>query len=237
MRRRFGWVSTAFLLLVIFFGIALTFRQGWIPARYTPLPPLHIDQPFPLLIDWQLAELKHDRDLCRRVISTSKNITARRRPPRPYRNGCGWQNAVRVTRIGGASIGIDRVTCEVAAALALWVAHDVQPLARQIFGQEVSAVQNFGTYSCRNVIGSRFWRNRRSEHATANAIDISAFRLRDGTRISVKRDWNGSRKKSQFLRAIHQRACRYFRVGLSPDFNKAHHDHFHFDRGFLLTCR
>ena len=80
-------------------------------------------------------------------------------------------------------------------------------------------------------------RNRRSEHATANAIDISGFRLADGTRISVRRDWNGERKKSQFLRAVHQRACGYFRVALSPDFNRAHHDHFHFDRGFLWTCR
>ena len=127
--------------------------------------------------------------------------------------------------------------CEVAAALALWVKHEVQPLARRILGQRVTALQNFGTYSCRKIIGSRFWKSRMSEHATANAIDISRFRLANGTWISVKRHWKGHGKKSQFLRAVHSRACRYFRVSLSPDFNAAHHDHFHFDRGVLSMCR
>jgi hypothetical protein len=237
MRRKTGWISRAFLVIVVFFGIVIVFRQGWIPARYTPLPPLNIDRPFPLLVDWQLAELKHDAGLCRRVIEASQNIRARQRPPRPPRDGCGWTNAVRITQLGGTNIGIDAVSCEVAAALALWVTHEVQPLARQIFGSEVASITNFGTYSCRNVIGSRFWRNRRSEHAMANAIDISGFRLKNGTFISVRSDWKGDQKKSQFLRAVHQRGCRYFRVSLSPDFNRAHHDHFHFDRGFLWTCR
>ncbi|MGI9478102.1 MAG: extensin family protein, partial [Hyphomicrobiaceae bacterium] len=32
-------------------------------------------------------------------------------------------------------------------------------------------------------------------------------------------------------------ACHYFRVALSPAFNAAHRDHFHFDRGILWTCQ
>ena len=237
MRKRRGWISRIFFWLVVALGVAVTFRQGWIPARYTPLPPLDLASPFPILVDWQIAELKHDRQLCRRVVRKSPLIKATAIPPKPLKNGCGWLNALRVREVGGAKIGIGRISCEAAASLALWMTHDVQPLAQKIFGQKVASFQNFGTYSCRNVIGSRFWRNRRSEHATANAIDISGFRLADGTRISLRRDWNGERKKSQFLRAIHQRACGYFRVALSPDFNRAHHDHFHFDRGFLWTCR
>ncbi len=237
MLRRLGWVTGTFFVGVMLLGIAIIFRQGWLPAQWTPLPPLNIDSPFPLLVDWQLAELKNYRGLCRRVIASSKQLTARPIPPRPLSKGCGWTNAVRVTRAGGASIGINQISCETAAAFAMWVTHDVQPLAQQIFGQRVTSIQNFGTYSCRNIIGSRFWRVRRSEHATANAIDISAFRLADGTRISVKHHWKGNTKKAEFLRAVHTSACGYFRVSLSPAFNQAHHDHFHFDRGFLWTCK
>jgi len=237
MIRRFGWVGAIFFFGVIVLGISIVFRQGWVPARWTPLPPLDIDRPFPFLVDWQLAELKNYRGLCKRVIANSKTLVARPIAPRPLKNGCGWTNAVRVSKAGGASIGIGQVSCEVAAAFAMWVTHDVQPLAREIFGQPVVSIQNFGTYSCRNIIGSRVWRLRRSEHAIANAIDISGFRLADGTRISVKRHWRGNNKKSEFLRAVHLSGCDYFRVSLSPDFNKAHHDHFHFDRGFLWTCR
>ncbi len=188
MPRRMGRVATAVVVVIACLGLATAFRQGWFPARYTPLPPLNIDRPFALLIDWQLAELKHDRGLCARVVAASRNLHARQIAPRPLKNGCGWTNAVRASQFGGARIGVSRVSCEVAAAFALWVTHDVQPLAEKIFGHRVSAMENFGTYSCRNIIGSRFWRSRRSEHATANAIDISGFRLANGTRISVKRD-------------------------------------------------
>lgn len=237
MRKPRGWLSRTFLVVVALLGIAITFRQGWIPARYTPLPALDIDSPLPLMIDWQLAELKHDRELCRRVVQASKSLKARPIAPRINKNGCGWTNAVRMSEIGGAKIGVSRVSCEVAAALALWSKFEVQPLAQRIFGQKVTHIQNFGTYSCRKIIGSKFWRNRLSEHARANAIDISAFRLADGTRIVLKRDWKDTGKKAQFLRAIHSGACNYFRVSLGPDFNRAHHDHFHFDRGDLWTCR
>ncbi|MDH3582066.1 MAG: extensin family protein [Hyphomicrobiales bacterium] len=237
MRRRKSWAGRIVLCVGLAAALFIVFRQGWIPARYTPLPPLDLSSPFPILVDWQLAELKHDRRLCRQVISDSTHIKARATAPRAFRRGCGWSNAVRVSNVGGANIGIARVKCEVAAALALWVRHDVQPLARRILGQPVTTIQNFGTYSCRKMIGSRIWKSRMSEHATANAIDISRFRLANGTWISVAKHWKGHREKSQFLRAIHARACRYFRVSLSPDFNAAHHDHFHFDRGILSMCR
>ena len=94
-----------------------------------------------------------------------------------------------------------------------------------------------GVYSCRNIIGSKFWVTRRSEHAKANAVDIGAFRLKNGSTISVRKHWKGTGKKAQFLRAVHLGACRYFRVVLGPEFNRAHHDHFHFDRGPLWRCK
>ena len=239
MRRRRGWfwrvVGSALVLVIV----ALVFRQGWVPARYTPLPRLDLDNPIPIsfVTDWQLAELRFDRRLCQATISSSQKITARRVPDRPIRNGCGWRNAVNAQSFGQASFTAARMSCQVAAAMALWVAYEVQPLARRIFGQPVVRIDNMGVYSCRDIIGSRFWRNRRSEHATADAVDIGGFRLADGTHISVLRDWKGTGPKSEFLRAVHRGGCHYFRVALSPDFNAAHRDHFHFDRGILYTCR
>ena len=189
------------------------------------------------MIDWQLAELKHDSELCHRVVQASESLKAGPIAPLIDTNGCGWTDAVRMSEIGGAKIGVSRVSCEVAAALALWSKFEVQPLAQRIFGQRVTHVRNFGTYSCRKIIGSKFCRNRLSEHARANAIDISAFRLATGAKTVLKRDWKGTGKKAQFLRAIHSGAYNYFRVSLGPDFNRAHHDYFHFDRGDLRTCR
>lgn len=236
MRR---WIGRGLIVFAVLLVVALVFRQGLLPASWTPLPRLDLKQwPVPLFVDWQLAELRYDRRLCSELVADSGGIlVARQIGDRPLEKGCGWTNAVRVTSAGEASIGVGRVTCQTAAALALWVKYDVQPLARQILGQPVVALENFGTYSCRNIVGNSMWQFRRSEHATANAIDISGFRLKDGTRISVLNDWEGKGKKSLFLQSVHYAACRYFRVSLSPDFNAAHRDHFHFDRGVLYTCR
>ncbi|HUS96100.1 MAG TPA: extensin family protein [Hyphomicrobiaceae bacterium] len=236
-RPRRRWFRNFFLAGTLLVVVALTFRQGWIPARYTPLPRLDLSYPVPFIMDWQLAELRFDRRLCKAVLSSSPKLTASPIADRPFQGGCGWRNAARITKVDGAEFSVRRVACPVAAALAMWVMHDVQPLARRILGQSVSKIQNFGTYSCRNIIGSKFWKNRRSEHASANAIDISGFQLADGTKISVAGDWAGGGKKTEFLRAVHVSACSYFRVTLGPDFNAAHKDHFHFDRGILFTCR
>ena len=77
----------------------------------------------------------------------------------------------------------------------------------------------------------------RSEHATANAVDISGFVLADGRRIVVDSGWNGTDDERRFLRSVRAAACKRFRTVLSPDFNAAHQDHFHFDLGRGPFCR
>lgn len=234
MRR---WLLRMLMAVFVLGGAALVFRQGLLPAKWTPLPRLDLANPMPLITDWQLAELRYDRRLCRETIQARRLIRASMISDRPIKKGCGWTNAVRLRAAGGAQINVARVTCQVAAAFTLWVRYVVQPEAQRIFGQRVSRIANLGTYSCRNIVGNSLWRDRRSEHATANAIDISGFRLEDGAQISVLKDWSGSGKKAAFLRAVHKGACNYFRVSLGPEFNAAHKDHFHFDRGALWTCR
>ena len=79
-----------------------------------------------------------------------------------------------------------------------------------------------------------------SEHATGNAVDVSAFVLEDGRRISVLGDWNDADEAAGFLHAARDAACDVFGTVLSPDYNAAHADHFHLDqeaRGFGSFCR
>lgn len=124
-------------------------------------------------------------------------------------------------------------TCAVSAGFERWLRHAVQPAAQEIFGTDVARIEHLGAYSCRRLYGREDgpW----SEHAQGNAIDISAFVLSDGRRIEVLRDWQGTDVKAQFLRQVRDGACRSFSTVLSPEYNQAHADHFHFDqavRGF-----
>jgi len=232
-RRTFATISLVFLLALV---IGASFWFGMVSQSWSPFPPISLETPGQWFTDPRLAALRFDRALCRSVLR-SPHIEATAIPDEPIRDRCGWSNAVRISSAGGTRIGIDKLTCETAAALALWIEYDVQPAAVAAFGKRVASVQNFGTYSCRTIIGNPMWKNVPSQHATANAIDISGFALEDGTQINVKRDWRRGGKEGDFLRSIHQSACRLFRVALSPDFNEAHHDHFHFDRGFLVRCK
>jgi hypothetical protein len=109
------------------------------------------------------------------------------------------------------------------------------PAAQAHFGQKVARLEHFGSYSCRNVYGRA--NATRSQHATAEALDIAGFVLEDGQRIRVLKDWPEDGTNAAFLRDVRTGACRFFDAVLSPDYNAAHRDHFHFDRGPYRTCR
>jgi hypothetical protein len=221
------------LITIVVFG---AFWLGMVPQRYSPFAPLSLERPPGWFLDAKLAILRHDPELCQSVLK-EPHIDAAPVPDQPLKDGCGWVNSVRFSQTGGASIGIDKLTCEMAAALTLWVEYEVQPLALATFGKRVTGMQDMGVYSCRNIIGSPLFKFKRSQHATANALDIGGFKLEDGRMISVLKDWKGAGPEAKFLHTVHARACHYFRVAIGPDFNDEHKNHFHYDRGLGWICR
>jgi hypothetical protein len=124
---------------------------------------------------------------------------------------------------GGAA-----ATCAVNAGLALWLRQGVQPAAEKHLGSRVVALGHYGTNNCRRIGGEES--ARWSEHATGNAIDISAFVLADGRRIAIRSDWSAPRDASEFLRESRNAGCSIFGTLLSPYYNTAHADHFHIDQ-------
>ena len=154
-----------------------------------------------------------------------------------YGSGCSAMSSVRLTSVGVPISNVTAIQCPLALALTRWSQQAVQPAAKQWFGQRVIQIESFGAYSCRNVIGRPSAAGNRSEHASANAVDIGGFILADGRRISVKAGWAGSEKERAFLRQIRAAACQRFQTVLSPDYNAAHHDHLHFDMGRGPFCR
>jgi hypothetical protein len=236
MRRPGRTVLRIFLLVLVLAGAAAPFWFGIVPQRYSPFAAISLSQRPEWFTNFRLAALRRDPELCRAVLS-APHIVASPIPDNPVANGCGWVNAVRISEVGGAQLSAAQLTCEDAAALALWVEYEVQPLALATFGSRVTGLHSLGTYSCRNIIGNHKWAQMRSQHALANAIDIASFTLANGQVIGVKASWRGNGSEARFLRVVHERACRYFRVAVGPDFNAAHEDHFHYDRGVFRACR
>lgn len=148
-------------------------------------------------------------------------------PDQNFGGGCSALGSVKLLDIGVPATNLGAMTCNLAANFAAWARYGVQPAARLILGAEVVRIETFGTYNCRPIAGS----GKLSEHAHSNAVDVSAFVLSNGRRISIENDWSGDRRTRQFLEVVHASACKRFRTVLSPNYNAAHHDHFHFDMG------
>jgi hypothetical protein len=151
--------------------------------------------------------------------------------------GCSTLSTVKLTVAGVPITNITAIKCPLALALTTWAQGPMQSAARKYFGSKVVRIESMGAYSCRNVIGRASAAGTRSEHATANAIDIGAFILSDGRRVSVQGGWNGASDEQNFLRTIRADACKRFQTVLSPDYNAAHFDHLHFDMGRGPFCR
>ncbi len=73
------------------------------------------------------------------------------------------------------------------ARLYQWLETVAQPAAKRVLGSHIVKLRNASSYMCRNRYNDPA--QKISEHAFANALDISAFELADGRTIDVKRNW------------------------------------------------
>ncbi len=154
-------------------------------------------------------------------------------PNRQFSGGCSQIDSIKLLDVGADVTNLGPVKCELASKFAAWTEYAVKRAARQYLGSDLKRIETMGSYSCRNIAGS----GKLSEHAHANAIDVSAFVLADGRRITVENNWKSGRREMQFLTAIHDSACKRFGTVLSPNYNAAHRDHFHLDMSGNGYCR
>ena len=142
------------------------------------------------------------------------------------KRGCLIEDAVRVRSVSGVSLSQRSVMdCQTADALKTWLDGSAKP-ALSKKGGGLRSIRVAAHYACRtrnNKKGAKL-----SEHGKGRAIDISAFRLADGTEVTVLKGWKAKRF-SQAMRRMHKGACGPFGTVLGPNANRFHLDHFHFD--------
>ncbi len=157
----------------------------------------------------------------------------RRAVPRPTRSGrtlpaLGPSRGNPVGAVGPVSVKpAATLACPIVSMLDRWFAESVQPAAQRWFGVRVVEIKQISAYSCRGMNGNPH--AHISEHAFGNALDIAAFTLADGRRITVKTGWHGMPEEQGFLRDVQGGACQMFNTVLAPGSNPQHADHFHVD--------
>jgi hypothetical protein len=218
------WVVLALFALLLFLG------NNWLDRhpQHNPFAPLQLADPTGWATRQKIAALVGDPAAC--FAALEQGSVRYQRLPAVGNGICradqrtqirNWPSARAIVLPAGVA-----PSCAVGAGLLLWQRDVVQPMARLHLGRTVREIEHLGSYNCRNIRGG----SSPSEHASGNAIDISAFVLNDGRRVSLIDHWSAPDGRSAFLRAVRDGSCDYFSTVLSPDYNNAHADHFHLDQ-------
>lgn len=224
--------------VLVLCGLALVgFVLWWalpLPPRWNPWAPLDVSEAPNWLTPFKLRRLQADPQLCAQVLAVS-GLRYQPQADSPPGQRCPLREVVRVS---GGPVRLSSsflASCPLAVSTAMFERHGLQPAAQAVYGMPVVALEHLGSFACRNVYNRS--QGRISQHASANALDIAAFRLADDRRITVLQGWKGSADDAEFLRQVHQNACKYFNTVLGPAYNAAHRNHFHVDMGGWAVCR
>jgi peptidoglycan hydrolase-like protein with peptidoglycan-binding domain len=205
-------------------------------------------------IPWTEAEIAEAKAKCSEALSS---LTLNYELLPPIKEGlCGTPAPILLKSLGrDPEVALDppaTVTCAMAKALSAWLKESVQPQAQALINSPVTKL-HVGSYTCRNRNGGADL--PLSEHALANALDISDFVLTSGERIAVVDSWpsdnpplpmpNPGRVSSSsfvkrasvsldeperaFLKSVRDDACGIFGTVLGPGADEAHKSHLHLD--------
>ena len=225
-------LAAELLLLLIVAGLVVMLAERWVPPQHLPWRPLELAHPVGLFTRVKLNRAEGTG--CRAILQRG-DVEFRDVAEQTSGDFCSKKDAGRL--VGGAVLrpAGPVMTCKSALALSIWERQVVRPAAAEVLGARLAAIDHYGSYACRRQYGAAH--GRVSEHPRANAIDVAAFRLADGRRVSVLRDWPDAGPRAAFLKRVHEGACGIFDVTLSPEYNAAHADHLHLDMGRGPFCR
>lgn len=239
MRHFLNWIVQTSLAVAFFLCLlvaALVFLPNSpLPDRMNPIKPLDPTDELSFLTQTKLGWAERDLESCQSAL-LALGSRFEVLPDKQASNQCGITDRVRLSSVAGLRVSEFETKCAMALRLGMWVFHDVKPAARRVLGTELTEIQHFGSYSCRQIRSSSGHSGRMSEHATANAIDVSGFKEATGAQISLVKDWDND-ARGPFLKEIGRDACKWFNATLGPNYNALHADHFHFDQGYWRTCR
>jgi extensin-like protein len=112
--------------------------------------------------------------------------------------------------------------CPMAEAVARWVRDDVAPMIATL-GTSLRGIESLDSFECRGrngITGAKI-----SEHGRANALDVSSFKLANGTAVELT-DASVAKPLRENLR---QSACARFSTVLGNGADAFHDSHVHLD--------
>ncbi len=142
--------------------------------------------------------------------------------------GCGGTDLVRLEAIvlpNNHKVQVSppaTLRCTMASEVADWVRTDLTALAAKQHS-EPAVLDNFNSYECRGF--NRIPGAHLSEHGRANALDVRAIKLANGTSMGLTDRGVPRDVRESVLHSV----CARFSTVLGPDSDWYHEDHIHLD--------
>lgn len=229
------------LLLLLLGAVAASAQSVPVPQKR---PAAETQAPLPPPVETPVMPVAPHREACAALRS---GLVEGRQGAAILEGACGIDAPVLATVAGGIKLATPAtLTCGMATTLAQFLPQ-ADSIAKQMLGSGLVSVEAGAGYECRNR--NRAASGKLSEHAFANAFDVTAFVLADGRKIKVADGWphllslpaagekppapstRATTPQARFLAAVHSAACSRFSTVLGPDENAEHREHFHFDLG------
>jgi len=243
-RRRFLISAASFIFRLAVVAI-LCGGGGWwllahpetpVPSHWNPLRALSVMAPVTPVTKYQLNRALTDEAQCRAALSKA-GVVFDAMEDLVVDENCGIAGRGLLSRLVASQIEAVETSCTTTLRLTMWEHHVVQPAARDVLGTDVARLRHLGSYNCRRMRTAQGESSGWSSHATADSIDIIGVELGDGRTLSLLEHWSAPGPEAEFLHRIGRGACSWFRVVLSPKFNRLHADHFHLQGPGWGYCR
>jgi hypothetical protein len=202
------WLMVAIVLRAVLSAGSASAQQ--------PLPPLPAKVPDdgkardaqPKRDVWGISEIDDANRICRDALAATHAVVDHLAPIK--KGNCGAPAPIRLISIGRKNPvsfkPAPTINCRMLVPLKRWIEQGLQPEAARYLDARVKTVSVISSYSCRTRYGRPG--ARISEHAFANALDISGFRLADGSRASVLKHWGPTRSDTAKAIAAANAAAR-----------------------------
>lgn len=206
----------------------------YLPSYYNPFAPLQLSDPPGRITQYKLRRLEPLQ--CRALLEqANQQQLISSTAVADSQGDCPLTNVVRVRDFGAVKLSSSFLaSCPLALSSALFVEQQARPLTQQFTQHTLTRIDHLGSFACRNIYNRA--EGRRSEHASADALDISGFRLSNGDVVTVLRGWPNTATQP-WLRAMLGASCLYYGNGLGPEYNAAHANHFHLGMRGIGLCR
>ncbi|QLK61659.1 extensin [Enterobacteriaceae bacterium Kacie_13] len=229
------WIGlTTILIVLISFALWIAER---IPAAYNPMAPISVSDSPNLITRYKLRRLDNNPQGCLEALERAQAAGAIQFTSVGNMGGrCPLKDPVRVRGFGDVSLSSSYLaSCRLALSSAMFVSQVAKPLATEVLRSPLVRIDHLGSYACRNIYNKP--NARLSEHATAEALDIAGFRLKDGRQLTVLKQWSQTSGEGQFIHTLFTQSCLYFGNSIGPDYNAAHANHFHLGLRWFGFCR